>query len=69
MSSISRLVSWDLAINEAGHPVFIECNLTWTGTVSLQIPNGPLLGDLTDDVLKEVFANSYTLNSIIKSFQ
>lgn len=69
MSSISRLVSWDLAINEAGHPVFIECNLTWTGTVSLQIPNGPLLGDLTDDVLKDVFANSYTLNSIIKSFQ
>ncbi len=68
MSSISRLVSWDLAINEAGHPVFIECNLTWTGTESLQIPNGPLLGDLTDDVLKEVFANSYTLNSIIKSY-
>lgn len=68
MSSISRLVSWDLAINEAGHPVFIECNLTWTGTVSLQIPNGPLLGDLTDDVLKEVFANSYTLKSIIKSY-
>ena len=69
MSSISRLVSWDLAINEAGHPVFIECNLTFTGTESLQIPNGPLLGDLTDDVLKELFTNSYTLKSIIKSFK
>lgn len=67
MSSISRLVSWDLAINQEGHPVFIECNLTITGTESLQIPNGPLLGDLTDDVLKDVFTNSYTLNSIIKS--
>lgn len=69
MSTISRLVSWDLAINEDGHPVFVECNMTWTGTESLQIPNGPLFGDLTDDVLKEVFANSYTIKSIIKSFQ
>ena len=69
MSSISRLISWDLAINEAGHPVFIECNFTFTGTESLQISNGPLLGDLTEDVLKEVFANSYTLNSIIKSYR
>lgn len=68
MSSISRLISWDLAINKAGHPVFIECNFTITGTESLQIPDGPLLGELTEDVLKEVFANSYTLKSIIKSF-
>ena len=69
MSTVSRMISWDLAINEAGHPVFIECNVTFTGTESLQIPNGPLLGDLTDEVLKEVFAKSYTLNSIIKSFK
>jgi len=69
MSSISRLISWDLAINEAGHPVFIECNLTWTGTESLQLPNGPIFGDLTEAVLADVFANSYTLKSIIKSFQ
>ena len=69
MSAISRMISWDLAINETGHPVFIECNFTYTGTESLQIPNGPLLGDLTDDVLKELFANSYTLKSIIKSYE
>lgn len=69
MSAISRLISWDLAINDEGYPVLIECNLSFTGTESLQIPNGPLLGDVTADVLKEVFSNSYTLNSIIKSFR
>ena len=69
MSSTSRLISWDLAISKTGHPMLIECNFTITGTESLQIPNGPLLGDLTYDVLKDVFANSFTLKSIIKSFQ
>ncbi len=68
MSAISRLISWDLAINEDGYPVLIECNLSFTGTESLQIPNGPLLGNLTEVVLKEVFTNSYTLTSIIKSY-
>ena len=68
MSAVSRMISWDFAINETGHPVFIECNFTITGTESLQIPNGPLLGDLTHDVLKDVFANSFTLKSIIKSY-
>lgn len=68
-SSISRMIGWDLAIDEAGSPALIEFNVTFSGTGTVQMTNGPLFGDLTDDVLKEVFANSYTLKSIIKSFQ
>lgn len=67
--SVSRLISWDFAIGEDGHPILIEFNLSCGGINSHQLCNGPIFGDLTEDVLKEVFANSYTLNSIIKSFQ
>jgi len=48
------LVSWDIAINKNNDPVFIECNLSYQGTINSQIANGPLFGDLTDDVLAEV---------------
>ena len=47
-----RIIGWDIAIGEAGEPVYIEYNLipgqnqkTW----------GPTFGDLTDRVLQEVF--------------
>lgn len=68
-TTISRMISWDLAIDESETPVLMEFNVSFSGTGALQMANGPLFGDLTDDVLKEVFANSFTLNSIIKSFQ
>ena len=48
------LVSWDIAINTNNNPVFIEYNLIYQGTINSQIANGPLFGDLTDDVLAEV---------------
>lgn len=68
-SSVSRLISWDIAIDQSGRPLLIECNLTFGELDFHQYCNGPIFGDLTEDVLKEVFANSYTLNSIIKSFE
>lgn len=67
-SSLSRLISWDLAIDEAGHPILIEFNLTWGQLDFHQYCNGPIFGDLTEDVLNDIFNNSYTLKSIIKSF-
>jgi len=48
------LVSWDIAINKNNEPVLIEYNLSYQGTINSQIANGPLFGDLTDDVLAEV---------------
>lgn len=68
-STLSRLISWDLAIDETGHPLLIEFNASWAGVDVHQLCNGPIFGDMTHDVMKEVFDKSYTLNSIIKSFQ
>lgn len=67
-SSVSRLISWDLAIGEDGKPLLIESNLTFGELDFHQLCNGPIFGDLTQEVLADVFANSYTLNSIIKSY-
>lgn len=48
-----RILGWDFAIDEQGEPVFIEYNVipgqnqkTW----------GPTFGDITDDVLNDVFS-------------
>lgn len=67
-STISRLISWDFAIDESGHPLLIEFNLTWGQLDFHQLCNGPIFGDLTDAVLTEVFTKSFTLTSILKSF-
>lgn len=50
-----RLVSWDIAIDETGDPVLIEANMRKGGINLNQFSNGPLFGDLTDCVMKEIF--------------
>lgn len=67
--SVSRLISWDLAIGKDGHPIIVELNVTYGGLDVHQLPNGPIFGDLTEEVLDDVFKNAYTLNSILKSMQ
>lgn len=65
--TVSRLVSWDLAIDESGHPSFLELN--FDGGLDIhQLCNGPIYGEMTHEVLDYVFKNAYTLNSILKSF-
>ncbi len=49
-----RLVSWDIAIGEDGEPILIEANMRNGGINLHQFSNGPLFGELTDRVLKEV---------------
>lgn len=66
-ASITKMISWDLAIDEAGEPLLVESNMSGGGLDAHQICNGPLFGDMTVEVLTEVFKNSYTLNSILKS--
>lgn len=68
-SSISRLISWDFAIDENAKPLLIEFNLSFGEIDFHQYCNGPVFGDLTEDVLNDVFTNSYTLNSILRSFE
>lgn len=67
-SSVSRLISWDLAVDESGHPLLIEFNLSFGELDFHQLCNGPIFGDMTEDVLNDVFCNSYTLKSILQSF-
>jgi hypothetical protein len=52
---LSRLLSWDFAIDEDGEPVLIEVNLTYGGVDVHQMSNGPVFGDMTEAVLNEVF--------------
>ena len=66
-STISRLISWDIAIDADGQPLLIEANFSGGELDFHQLCNGPIFGNLTNDVLNEVFNNSFTLKSIIKS--
>ena len=61
------MISWDLAIDETGHPVLLEANFCGGEMDFHQLCNGPILGDMTQDVLRDVLNHSYTLNSIIRS--
>ncbi len=54
----SRLLSWDLAIGADGNPLVIEVNMTFGQVDFHQMCNGPIFGDLTDEVLSQVFAAS-----------
>ena len=66
--SLSRLISWDFAIGEDGHPILIEFNIAFGELDFHQLCNGPIFGDMTREVLDDVFKNAYTLKSILKSF-
>jgi hypothetical protein len=50
-----KLVSWDFAVDKDGSPILIENNLRFEEINFHQLNNGPLFGELTDNVLKEVF--------------
>jgi len=50
-----KIISWDFSVDENGVPVMIEFNLEWQGMSLNQLNNGPLFGDLTDEILTEVF--------------
>lgn len=51
---MSRLTSWDLSVDVEGNPVLIEVNLAYGGLFFHQITNGPVFGDLTEDIINEV---------------
>ena len=53
-----RLIAWDLSIDENGDVVLIEFNASMPG--QNQRTCGPTFGDLTDDVLAEVFTKQKT---------
>lgn len=69
---IAKLISWDLAIDHNGRPLLIEVNLCYGGADIHQIANGPLYGDMTDEILDRVFRKKkkYSLcNRILRVFK
>lgn len=59
-----KLISWDFAIDENYEPVFIEFNIRRGEVDFHQMCNGPIFGDLTDEILEEVFKNKIQLDKI-----
>lgn len=57
LARFSRMPSWDFAIDDEGNPVFIEVNMAYGELDFHQMTNGPLFKDLTQEVVKEVFAD------------
>lgn len=51
-----NIASWDCAINKEGKPVLIEVNLKHQDLFFRQFIYGPLFGDQTDAILKEIFS-------------
>lgn len=45
-------VAWDFTIDNNGHPVCIEYNINIPGSQLYQFSNGPLYGELTEEVLE-----------------
>lgn len=51
------IISWDFALNQNCEPVLVEFNMKPQGLDLHQRENGPIFGDLTLEVLDEVFAD------------
>lgn len=59
---VAKLIAWDLAIDKNGVPVLIEINLPYSGIDLLQIANGPLSGDKTEQIIGEVMSDKKKYN-------
>ncbi len=57
LCSTSKLISWDFTIGPDGEPILIEVNMTYGGVVIHQLCNGPIFGDMTDEMLTRIYKN------------
>lgn len=55
LSRISRLCSWDICLNENDQPMLIEVNMSFGDVQLHQIPNGPIFGEMTPEILDSIF--------------
>lgn len=53
-----RMVSWDISVTEDGEPILIEANMGHGDLDLHQMCNGPLFGDDTEKIFKEIKQNS-----------
>ncbi len=52
-----RMVSWDISVTEDGEPILIEANMGHGGLDFHQMCNGPLFGNDTEKILREIKQN------------
>ena len=53
-----KLISWDFSVSPDKTPILLEINLMSQGINLHQLSNGPLFGELTDEVLAEIFSET-----------
>ena len=49
------IVYWDVALSDDGNPIIVEYNLLDSDAYAYQFAIGPFFGDITDEVLDEVY--------------
>jgi len=49
-----QIINWDVALSEDGTPIIIEYNLIDSTPFPDQLGNGPVFGDLTEEVLQDL---------------
>lgn len=49
------IINWDVALDKNDNPIIIEYNLIDSSPSTHQIGNGPILGELTDEICDEIF--------------
>ena len=54
MNTVSSLISWDFAVDKDGDPILIEANFTFGEIDFHQLCNGPILGEMTENILSAV---------------
>ena len=54
---IGKMIAWDFCIDEEGDPVMIETNMCGVDNSYFQMANGPVFGDLTDQIIEAVKNN------------
>jgi len=59
------LVGWDIAVNEEGEPVLIELN-QYPDCEFIQLFNGPMFGEYTDDLLSAISKSSTRFVTVAK---
>ena len=64
LSGISKMISWDFAVDESGEPVLIEMNINYGELDFHQLCNGPIFGDQTKEIVKEVIEHSKEFQEI-----
>lgn len=58
LQNITKMISWDFCVGEDGEPILVEANLYYSGCTVLQTSNGPIFGEMTEEILRYIFKHN-----------